>query len=406
MADELSILMRLRGARRVNQELEGTARSVDKIDRAAKKNTATLGAFSKSMSRTGTVLTRRLSLPVAAAGGIATKMAFDYEESMTRVRTLTAASGQQVDRWSDEILDLAKETGRAPDDLARGLFFVASSGLELNKVMGAMPAIAKGAAIGLGDTETIAQLVTSAMNAYANSNLTAAQTMDTLIAGTGAGKLEATDLAASLGRVLPIASRLGVPLKGVVGAMEAMSMTGTDAETAATQTSAFFSQLIRKTPKGEKALKKVGLTYEGLVKQLGDKGILDVVKTIDKAFKGDLFAMGEVFANIRALRTMLGLTGDQAKNVERVFKETTNSAGATKEAWAELSESDSFKLRKGIVAIQVAMIRLGEMVAPTVTRIAGGVEKLANLLSGHGKAGLSLMAALILLGPVMKTAAF
>lgn len=408
MAEELSILMRLRGARRVQSELSGTAAAVNKIERAAIRSAKPIANMGKSMERTGSLLTRRLSLPLVAGGAIATKMAFDYGQSMTRIRTLTDASGKQVDRWQKQIMGLAKETALAPRELAEGLFFVASSGLELNKVFGAMEVIAKGVALGLGDTTTIAQLVTSAMNAYAKSGLTATQAMDILIGGTKAGKLEAADLAESLGRVLPLASRLKVPLASVVGSMEAMSMTGTDADTAATQVSAFFSGLIKVTPQAAKALKRVGLSGQELRENLANPrvGLLGVVKILDRAFAGNIEGMAKVFPNIRALRAQLGLTGDQAKNVERVFKGTIDSAGSTGEAWAKLGESDSFKLRKGIVAIQVAAIRLGEMIAPTVVKIAGGFEKVTSAAGGLGGKLVVLMLVGIALGPVLTMVGF
>lgn len=408
MAEELSILMRLRGARRVNAELAGTASAVAKIDRAAARSTRNIGALGRSMQRTGALLTRRLSIPVAAAGGIATKMAFDYEESMTRVRTLTEASTTQVDRWSKQIMGLSKETAVAPRELAEALYFLASSGLPLNQVMSALEITAKGTALGLGETETIAQLVTSAMNAYSKSGLTAADAMDVLIAGTKAGKLEASDLASVLGRVLPLASRLGVPLEGVVAAMEGMSMAGADAEQAGVQVSAFLSQLIRPRPAGIKALRAVGLTYEGLLDQLRDPkvGLLGVIKLLDRAFNGDIIAQGKVFTNVRALRTQLGLTGDMGKRVDEVFRQTMDSAGATGEAWAKLGQSDAFKLRKGIVAIQVAAIRLGEMIAPTVVRIAHGFERFTNMAGGAGGKIVILMLALIALGPVLSATGF
>lgn len=408
MADELSILMRLRGARRVNAELEGTAANIAKVNRQAARSVAPLTKMSKGIDRTGTALTRRLSLPLAIAGAASGKMAFDFNESMTRVITLVGVSSKQVNAWKDDVLDLSKETAIAPRELADALYFVTSSGIALDKTMEVLEATAKGAALGLGDTATVAQVVTSAMNAYADSNLTAEQTLDTLIAGTKAGKLEASDLAESLGRVLPIASRLGVPLSQVVAGMEAMSLTGADAEQAATQTSAFFSGLVKMTPASVKALKKVGLTAAGLRDDLANPsvGLPGVIKKLDTAFDGNIETMGKIFPNIRAMRTQLGLTGDQAENVARVFHETATGTGSLGESWAKLGESDAFKLRKGIVAIQVAAVRLGEKLAPLAVKMAKAVEGITDAISGHPKTGVSLLFALILLGPALKVAAF
>jgi TP901 family phage tail tape measure protein len=408
MADELSILMRLRGARKVNAELEGTAASIAKVNRQAKASAAPMMRMSRSMERTGTLLTRRLSLPLALAGAASGKMAYDFETSMTRIETLVGVSHTQVTAWKEDLLNLSKETAVAPRELADALYFVTSSGIPLNKTLDVMEAVAKGAALGLGDTATVAQVVTSSMNAYADSNLTATQTMDTLIAGTKAGKLEASDLAESLGRVLPIASRLGVPLSQVVAGMEAMSLTGADAEQAATQTSAFFSGLVKVTPASAKALKSVGLSAAGLRDDLANPsiGLPGVIKKLDAAFNGNIETMAKIFPNIRAMRTQLGLTGDQAENVARVFHETATGSGALGDSWDKLSKSDAMKLRKGINAIRVAAVRLGEKLGPMALKVAKVIEKLTDLISGHPSAGVSLLFALILLGPALRVAAF
>jgi hypothetical protein len=76
----------------------------------------------------------------------------------------------------------------------------------------------KAAAVGLGETKTIADLATSAMNAYGSDTLSASAATDILATAVREGKLEASELAGSMGGVIPIASNLGVEFHEVAGA--------------------------------------------------------------------------------------------------------------------------------------------------------------------------------------------
>lgn len=406
MADELTIAMRLRGARAVNSELATTNKELAAMRRNARNAAAPLMGVSKGLNAVGSTLTRRVSLPLAIAGGASVKMAMDFDKGMTRIKTLVGVGSKQVDSWREKVLAMSRETGVAANELGEALYFVTSSGLALNKALSVTRAVAKGTALGIGESGTIAQLVTSAMNAYAKSNLSASHTMDVLIAGTKAGKLEAADLSESLGRVLPIASRLGVPLEEVVGSMEAMSLTGADAEQAATQLSAFFSGLVKVTPQAAKQLAKFSLTGAGLRDDLSKKGLPFVIGELDKAFDGNVEAMAKVFPNIRALRAQLGLTGDQAENVNRVFEATRNNSGSLGRAWEELTNSKAFKLQRAINELKVAAILFGTALMPIVIAVAKAVTPLAQGIGKMGDAGVILVGVLIALGPLLKLSAF
>ncbi len=126
----------------------------------------------------------------------------------------------------------------------------------------------------MGDTATIADLATSALNAYGEANISATQATDVMVAAVREGKLEASELAGSMGRVLPIASAMGVRFDEVGAAFAALSRTGTNAAEAATQVRGILSSLLRPTKQSEDALAGMGLSAEGLRKQIREKGLL------------------------------------------------------------------------------------------------------------------------------------
>ena len=110
----------------------------------------------------------------------------------------------------------------------------------------------------------MADLATSALNAYGIENLSASQATDILTAAVREGKLSADSLAQSMGTVLPVASQLGVGFNEVGATFAAMSRTGTDAAMAATQIRGVLFALLKPTKQAKDTLEEFGLSAAGL----------------------------------------------------------------------------------------------------------------------------------------------
>jgi TP901 family phage tail tape measure protein len=175
------------------------------------------------------------------------KAAADFDQAMTRVAALSNTSASAVEGMRDEVLKLSGETAQAPQELADALFFLASAGLDAEEVMPALEASAKGAAVGLGTTADVANIVASAMNAYSKSGLTAAQVTDTLTAAVREGRAEPEEFAQALGRILPIASTIGVTFDQVTASLASLSNIGLDVNEGVTAMRGVFQALAAPT---------------------------------------------------------------------------------------------------------------------------------------------------------------
>ena len=161
----------------------GGARSASMAQRNALRTASAYEAAGKRVGSAGRTLTRNISVPAAAAGAISVKMAMDFEESMTKIQNLVGASSDQVGSGRKEMLKLGPELGKSPQELADALYFVTSSGIEAADAMEVLTVTAKASAIGLGETKVVADAVTSAMNAYKKSGLSAADATNVLRQG-------------------------------------------------------------------------------------------------------------------------------------------------------------------------------------------------------------------------------
>ena len=352
-------------------------------------NTASgkLQAFGKKVTDIGKNLSTKVTLPLALAGGAALKMASDFDKSMTQIKTLVGIASDEVDQMGKVAIQMAKDTGISAKDAADALFFITSAGLRGSDALSVLEQSLKASAIGLGETKVVADLATSALNAYGIENLSAAQATDVLTASIREGKLEADSLAQSMGTVLPIASQLGVRFSEVGATFAAMSRTGTDAAMAATQIRGILFALLKPSKQASDTLAEFGLSAAGLRQKIKEDGLLDTLKLLTETFGDNEEAQGKVFANTRALSGVLDLMGNNLASTEQIFSRMSNTAGITAEAFNELEKSASFKLNKSLNDLGVAFTEIGSVLLETFTP---AIQKIASLLVSLGNKFQSL----------------
>lgn len=324
-----------------------------------------LTRFGERASKIGSSLTS-IALPMAAIGGASMKMAGDFDDSMTRIQGLVGVNQKQVEQWKGQIMDMAPAMGKTSKELAEGLYFITSSGIDTSKAMEVLEQSAKASAAGLGSTSTVADMVTSAMNAYGVENLSAAQATDILTAAVREGKTEPEELAMSLGRVLPIAAQLGVGFADVAAATSTMSLSGLDAAEATTALRGVLGTILGPTEQAKEALAGMGTNADELRAMLQEKGLLQTLQFMADKFQGNSEAADAVIGNVRALTGFLNLTGQEGQKVAGIFNDVANATGDTDEAFQAMSQSSGFELRQAMAELNNAMIDLGNAIGPTV----------------------------------------
>ena len=105
-----------------------------------------MDAFSEKATATGKKLTRNVTAPLIAVGGLSIKAAADFEASMTKIQSLVGLSAETVQGFEQDVRRLAGTTAQAPKDLADAMFFITSAGLRGAAATETLEAAAKAAA--------------------------------------------------------------------------------------------------------------------------------------------------------------------------------------------------------------------------------------------------------------------
>src|SRR3990167_1756910 len=137
--------------------------------------------------------------------------AMAYEHQMAVIRALTGATREDTDELDIAIKQLTKTLPKSPAELGAGAYFILSSGIkDVATASEVLELSAKASTIGLGETKTVASVLTSVMNAYQLKATDAAKATDTLVNIVKLGKGEPEEFAQALGFVIPIAAQMGV----------------------------------------------------------------------------------------------------------------------------------------------------------------------------------------------------
>jgi len=350
-----------------------------KLKNALSSANSQMNAFGKKMQSVGRSMSTQLTLPIVAAGAAATKLALDFDKSMTQIESLVGVAADEVAKMGEAAKTMATETGRSANEAGEALFFITSAGLRGSQATDVLNASLKAAAVGLGETKTIADLATSAMNAYGAENLSATAATDVLTSAVRLGKLEASELAGAMGGVIPIASNMGVGFDQVGAALAAMSKTGTNAANGATQLNAILTTIAKPTADAEAAFNKMGFTSDSLKETLAEKGLMGTLAMLKQGLDATGQEFTDIAPNVRAWKGVLDLTGASMNDNIALFDEMTRATGATDEAFQKTSQSASFKFAQGMATMKNSLMEIGQIVLPAVVN---AVTKLSNFIKG------------------------
>jgi TP901 family phage tail tape measure protein len=347
---------------------------------SATKSTSAFGATASALGTAAVV-------GIAAAGAAAVKLGYDFDKSFTRIAAISNTSAGAIEGMKDQVLTLAGETAQSPVELADALFFLASAGLDATQVMPALEASAKASAVGLGETADVANIVASALNAYSDSSLTASKATDVLVAAVREGRAEPDEFANALGRILPIASKVGVTFDQVAASMAALSNIGLDVNEGVTAMRGVLQALAAPGAQAANAMASVGLSAQDLLDAISEQGIVGALRMLDKAVKAQTTTdaeyndtMRKIIPNVRALTGVFGLTVQEAEKVDAIFRKVLDSTGATGEAFRTTAESDAFRLQKALNDLVVIGTRIGSDILPILASALKFVADNAKLL--------------------------
>lgn len=186
-------------------------------------------------------------------------------------------------------------------------------------------------------------LLSSALNAFGKDATQSNEVAGVLFKTIEQGRIRASELANTLGRVAPLANALGVDFNELGGALARITQGGTRADTAITQVLGILNKLSKPTEALSAAFRELGVStaLEG-IQQSG--GLLRFLQRLQEV-AGDNATLVDFFNNVRAIQGVLSLLGTDGEKTADVFEalgiSAEESAAILEKAFGEATANDA-----------------------------------------------------------------
>lgn len=317
-------------------------------------------SFSRASRNAGLALA-----PLAIGIGFAIKKASDFEKSIAEISTIADEAVFPIKDVEKSMLDLAIRFGTAPIEQAKGFYQAVSAGAkDLTEATDLLVVSNELAVGGLSDTFTAVDVLTTATNSYAASNLEARDAADAIFTAVKAGKTTVDDLGRSLGAVIPTAAKLGIGFGELNAAVAAITKTGIVTAEATTGLNAALANVLKPSKEARETAKKLGIEFS--LSALKAKGLSGFMLDVTKATAGNEEALTKLFGSVRGVRAVMALATDDAADFIKILEMMEESGGATKEAFDKMSKTFDFQMRRLSALKDVGFISLGKILKPLI----------------------------------------
>ena len=359
----------------------------------ADKNLAALGKTAKTAGKIAAGAMAAAATAVATLGTAAVKSAAEYEAQLANVSTLLTGTEAEVAARTaeigDQVLEISNRTGVATADLTDGMYQVVSAFGDSADAAAILETAAKSAAAGNATTTDSINLLSAVTKGYGDTSAEAVQqAADLAFATVRLGQTSFPELAAGMGKVIPLASTLGLEQEQLWGAMATLTgVTGSTAEVV-TQMKATMQAFLSPSKNMQAALKNMG--YESGQALLESKGLQGSLEALKDAVGGDELAFAGLFSSVEAQTAVLAMAGNQADNLTSKTAEMYEATGAANTAFERQTDTLAYDIQMIKNLGANFLTQLGTNILPYVREFAEAalpvvseaLEKIGGYMTG------------------------
>jgi len=359
---------------------------------AAVKNLDSFGGSLKDATQPVadfTVAALKVEAGVLAVGAaftvFAVKSAADFDAAFRQITTLFDATDEDLARFKDSILEYASGSSASLEEITNSLSAAIGSGVEYSKSLDLIATAEKLSVATRADLKGTTEVLVSTLNAYGLSTSEAGSVSDKLFQIIKDGKIEMTDLSASLANITPIAATAGVSLDEIGAGIATLTAAGVQPSTAIDALRSALSNIIKPSEQAKKLANELGIEFDA--NALKSKGLAGVLDDVQKATGGSADKMAVLFGDVQGLSAVMTLTGSQADAFAGSLGSMGKAAGAVDAAFAKMNGSVEQSSAKAVNALKALLVEIGTPLLDEFGGIATAIAKVFAAVADSVKDG-------------------
>ena len=293
-----------------------------------------------------------------------------FETATMKVSTIADTNAVSLDTLANGVMDMSLDTGQAVGDLSEALYSALSASVDTANSVQFTATATKLATGGFTSSATSVDVLTTALNAYGLEADKAGSISDMLITTQNLGKTTVDELAASVGKVIPLASAYGVEMDNLSAAYAELTKGGIATAEAGTYLKGMLRELGDSGSTVSKTLiEETGYSFAQLMQQGYSLG--DVLNVLGETVGGDAGAFNELWSSAEAGLGALSLYNAGAEQFNTTLDAMQNSLGATEAAYATMTNTTAHSKEEMQNAAANLQIVIGQNLNPAIEKLYG-----------------------------------
>lgn len=368
-----------------------------------------LEAFGKKTQDIGKRMSLMLTTPIVGMGGSILRTAATFEQSINRIRAVTGAGADEIEKMSRLARELGRSTAFSASEAAEAMHFLAKTGFDTNQIIAATPGLLDLALAGdtdLGRAADIASNVLTAMRLPADEM---GRVADVLAEAASSANVDLNMLGDTMKYVAPIAAEAGMSLEEAAAMAGKLGDAGIQGSMAGTVMRQMINQLSAGTPRAIAMLDQLGVITQDAQGNL--RSLPAILADIEAGMSGmgsadRLAALRSIF-DTRAMSGAGGLLESLSTGgLDELIDKLENAEGRAREMADVQMEGLTGAMRELTSAFEDFQLTIAEngllqWATESVEALTDWVRSLSEAEKSWIKWALILAGGLAVMGPVL-----
>ena len=356
---------------------DATDRAADEAEEGSERGQEAAQQLANALASAGVV---KMVLELADAYMEASEAAAEFEVATMKISTIADTTQVSLSTLSGDLLALSMATGQSVNELSEATYSALSASVETASAVEFTATATKLATGGFTSSATAVDVLTTALNAYGLEASYAENISDMLITTQNLGKTTVDELAASVGKVIPLASAYGVEMDNLSTAYAELTKGGIATAEAGTYLKSMLNELGDSGSTVSAVLmEETGSSFSELMDMgysLGD--VMDVLGT---SVGGSAGAFNELWSSSEAGIGALSLYNAGAEQFNNTLDAMQTSAGATSAAYATMTDTTAHAQEELSNAAANLQISIGQQINPLIEKLYGLGTNMLNFMT-------------------------
>ena len=310
----------------------------------------------------------------------ASEAAAEFEVATMKISTIADTTQVSLSTISGDLMALSMATGQSVNELSEATYSALSASVETASAVEFTATATKLATGGFTSSATAVDVLTTALNAYGLEASYAENISDMLITTQNLGKTTVDELAASVGKVIPLASAYGVEMDNLSTAYAELTKGGIATAEAGTYLKSMLNELGDSGSTVSAVLmEETGSSFS----ELTDMGysLGDVMDVLGTSVGGSAGAFNELWSSSEAGIGALSLYNAGAEQFNTTLDAMQTSAGATSAAYATMTDTTAHAQEELSNAAANLQISIGQQINPLIEKLYGLGTNMLNFMT-------------------------